>query len=141
MDRTVLLEEPEVSVAGDELIVRGSSYPLSEIRSADLVRVPAAASGPVLMVCVGVICLLSAAGEAGAVGVILCIGFLVGAAVWWTQKKPSFQVSVSTEDGATTPFESRDEQTATRVLAAIREARALAMRGDPPRSPRPDPPR
>jgi hypothetical protein len=124
MDRTILLDEPEVSLADRELIVSGWRYSLSEIRSVELLREPAAATGPILMIVVGAVCLLSVAGEAGIVGAILGVGFLVGAAGWWTQKKASFKVFLEAEVGEEVPFESQDERIATRVVAAINEARS-----------------
>lgn len=125
MDRTVLLEEPEISVAGDELRIADSHHRLGEIRGADLHREPAAASGPILMIVVGLICLLSATGDVGVMGAVLGAGLIAAAAIWWTQKKPSFQVILSKEGGEEIPFESLDEQEAARVLEAIQRARSL----------------
>jgi hypothetical protein len=131
MDRSLLLEDPQVALSGGELVVAGSRYDLGQIRSVELVRVPAAASGPILMSGVGVVCLLAAAGDAGVKGIALGLALLLGAGVWWTRKKPSFQVTLALPEGATAAFESRDEQTAARVLGAIQQARARAAGSAP----------
>ncbi len=130
MDRTVLPEGPEVTLEDRELIVSGFRYILSEIKSVEILRVPTAATGPILMIATGIIFLLSFGGDAGFGGALTGVGMIVAAVVWWTQKKPNFQVSLSMEDGQATPFESQDEQVASSVLKAIIDARAQAGRGD-----------
>jgi len=128
-NRTVLLDEPEVSLEGRKLTVAGSSFTLGEVRSAEVRRVPKAATGPILMITVGVIALISAAGESGVTAGVVGGGLLLAAAAWWSQKKPSFQVSLGTDTGEAVPFESADEATASRVLAAIVEAQAAPEDG------------
>lgn len=128
MDPTILLDRPSVSLAGDQLVVDGSQYTVAEIRSARVMRMPKAATGPILMIAVGVICFLSVAGEAGLVGAVLGAALLVGAIAWWKMKKPSYQVILATPTGDETPFESPDEDAAKRVLAAVERARAGAGR-------------
>ncbi len=130
MDRTAQLEGPEVSLEDRALIVSGFRYILSEIKSVEVLRVEKAATGPILMIATGIICLLSAGGDAGLGGALTGVGMIVAAVAWWTQKKPNFQVSLSMEDGEATPFESEDEQVASSVLKAINDARARAGRGD-----------
>lgn len=130
MDRTVLLDGPEVRLEDRALVVSGSRYILSEIKSVEILQVPTAATGPILMIAIGIICLLSVGGDAGFGGALTGAGMIVGAVVWWSQKKPNFQVSLSMEDGQAAPFESQDERVASSVLKAINEARTRASRGD-----------
>lgn len=125
----MLLDDPEVSIADGELRIAGSQHAIAEIRRAELRREPAAASGPILMIVVGVICLLATTGNVGIWGAVMGVALIAAAAVWWTQKKPSFQVSLSTGFGEEVPFESPDEQTASRVLEAVQQARALPDAG------------
>jgi hypothetical protein len=126
MNRTVLLEGPEVSLEDRALTVSGFRYVLSEIKSVEILRVPKAATGPILMIASGIVCVLAVGGDVGLEGALVGIGLIAGAVAWWTQKKPSFHVSLSTKDGQVVPFESQDEQAAHSVLNAINDARASA---------------
>ncbi len=130
MDRTALLEGPEVSLEDRALIVSGFRYILSEIKSAEVLRVEKAATGPILLIATGIICLLSVSGDGGLRGALAGVGMIVGAVAWWALKKPNFHVLLSMEDGQATPFESQDERIASKVLKAINDARATADRGD-----------
>ena len=62
---------------------------------------------------------LSIMGDAGLGGGLLGVALLVGAAIWWTQKRPSFQLRLQLDDGEATPFESQDEDLVRRVAAAL----------------------
>ncbi len=126
MEPRTLFEDPEVRLADQELVVSGWHYALSDIESAEVFRQPTAATGPILMIVIGLLSLLAATGEAGASAALLGAASIAGAAIWWTQKKPTFQIILRTSAGEPTPFESRDEQLATRVLQAINEARTSA---------------
>ena len=75
-----------------------------------------------------VICFFAVSGDAGALGQILGAALIAAAVAWWMWKKPAYQVTLDTATGEISPFESRDEATALRVLAAIEEARAAAGR-------------
>ncbi len=130
MDRTVIPDGPEVSLEDRTLVVSGFRYILTEIKSVEILRVPTAATGPILMIATGIICMFAVGGNAGLGGVLAGVGMIVGAIAWWTQKKPNFQVSLSMEDGLAAPFESPDEQVASSVLKAINDARARAGHGD-----------
>jgi hypothetical protein len=128
MDHTVLLDQPAVSLAAGDVVVEGVRYPAADIHSARVVRMPAAATGPILMIGVGVICFFAVGGEAGILGPILGAALIAGAIAWWIGKKPAYQVTLGTAEGEISPFESRDEATARRVLDAIEQARAAASR-------------
>ncbi|MFQ5418475.1 MAG: DUF6232 family protein [Myxococcota bacterium] len=119
---TILLEEPEIRLEEEELVVPGWRFKLPEIESAEIQRVATAATGPILMIAVGAICLLSVAGEGGVARAMLGIGLLIAAAAWWSQKKPFFKVCLRTARGEATAFESPDEKVAARVLATIEAA-------------------
>jgi hypothetical protein len=111
---------------GTRLTVSGSTYELDEILSVDSFREPAAASGPTLMTVVGVLCLSSGAGQAGLNGVLLGVALLLGAAVWWTQKKPTFKLRLQTTAGEATDLQSPDEGFIDRVVTTIESARSSA---------------
>ncbi len=109
-----------------ELRLPGTSYPLAQIDGASTVREPAAASGPVMMIVAGLVCLLAAVGEVGFLGVALSVVLIGAAVVWWTRKRPTFQLRVRTPSEETVVFESRDEERVRQAADAL--AAALASR-------------
>lgn len=117
-------EAPDVQVDQDVLIVAGWRYPLGDIESTEVKRVATAATGPILMTSIGVICLVSYQGENGLLRALLGAALLAAAAIWWTQKKPFYKVSLLLPSGEATAFESRDESAASRIRTAIEEARS-----------------
>jgi hypothetical protein len=80
------------------------------------------------MTSVGMICLLSAMGDRGAVGFWLGVGFLGVSGVWWIAKKPTFELHLGGPLGQTISLASRDEQMIERVAAAVNDV--LAARGE-----------
>jgi hypothetical protein len=126
MSADALLDELDVIVTASELTVGDAHYDLGKVRSARSVRVPAASTGPILMIVVGVLCLLAATGEAGTTGLVAGIGLLGAAILWWTQKKPTFVVELDTPEGTISPVESRDADFVDRVVAAVEQARSLS---------------
>jgi hypothetical protein len=122
MSTDALLDELDVTVTASELTVGDARYDLAIVRSAKSLRVPAAATGPILMIVVGVLCLLAATGDAGTTGLITGLGLVGAAIVWWTQKKPTFVVQLETAEGEISPVESRDSDFVTRIVDAIQRA-------------------
>jgi hypothetical protein len=122
MSTDALLDELDVTVTASELTVGDARYDLTSVRSAKSLRVPAAATGPILMIVVGVLCLLAATGDAGTTGLMTGIGLVGAALVWWTQKKPTFVVQLETAEGEISPVESRDSDFVTRIVDAIQRA-------------------
>ena len=130
MSQTISLQETDVTLVGSRLTVSGSTYELDEILSVDSFREPAAATGPTLMTVVGVLCLASGAGQAGLGGVLLGAGLLLGAAAWWTQKKPTFKLRLQTAAGEIAELQSPDEDFIHRVRTAIESARSSARQNE-----------
>lgn len=121
-DERVFLQDDEVSVTGTRLEAAGDAHDLAGVSAATLARQPAAATGPILMIVAGLLCLLSVTGEAGWTGGAVGAGLLVGAGVWWRLKQPTFQVRLESLEGELTAYESRDEERAGRVLSAVQQA-------------------
>jgi hypothetical protein len=126
MSERVILEEAGVKVTETHFEVPGARYPLGEIRSVERERVPPATTGPVLMVVCGVLSLLAVAGESPAVGGLLGVALLTGAAGWWWKKRPTFALRLQTASGEVTPFESRDAQSVDRIAAALTSGASAA---------------
>jgi hypothetical protein len=116
-------EFPEcgVSIGPGTFNASGLQYELAGVTGADVVRVPKAATGPILMLSIGGICLLSSAGEAGPVGAVLGVGLIASGGLWWSRKKPVFQLCLRGPQGAPAVFESPDADLVERLAAAVRE--------------------
>ena len=123
MGSDVLFDELDVSVTALELRVGELRYDLSGVHSVRWECVPAAATGPILMIVVGVLCLLAATGEAGTTGLVTGGGLVGAAVVWWTRKRPTFVVELDTAEGDIRPVESRDADFVERVVGAVERAR------------------
>ena len=113
------LEAAGIALSETDLTVSGARYGLDDVQAVNVAREPAAATGPILMIVCGALALLSIMGDAGLGGGLLGVALLVGAAIWWTQKRPSFQLRLQLDDGEATPFESQDEDLVRRVAAAL----------------------
>ncbi len=124
-----LLESCEMQLDGEELVGPDWRFQLSKIESVQLQRIITAATGPILMIASGVICLLSSFGDGGMMRAMMGVGLLIPATIWWVRKKPRFQVHLHMAGEDAIAFESPDEQFAAQVLAAIEDARVSPESG------------
>jgi hypothetical protein len=113
------LEAAGVVLTETDLKVAGLRYSLADLAAVDVVREAAPANGPILMTLAGALCLLSIAGAAGLAGGLLGVSLLLGAGIWWTRKRPSFQLRLQLGDDERVPFESQDEEVVRRLAADL----------------------
>lgn len=111
--------DPEVRLETDYVIFPETRVERSRVRSAHVDQVASAATGPIVMCAVGLICLLSMGGEGGAFRAGAG-GILLGAAgIWWSQKKPTFRLTLRLEDEEISVFEHGDEATVQAIRSAV----------------------
>ncbi len=121
----ILHQAPDIRLEGDVLVFPDLRIEHARITHVHVDQIASAATGPIVMSAVGLVCLLSMGGEGGgfraAAGAIL----LGAAGVWWSQKKPTFRLVLRTEDEEFSAFEDRSEQLVEAIRTAVSEVAAL----------------
>lgn len=124
-DSPPLLDEiEEVRIENRGLVFEGLRIDLDRITHVHVDQIAAAATGPIVMSVVGLVCLLSIGGEGGEMRAAIGGAMLGAAGIWWSQKKPTFRLVVRTTDEEFAVFEDSSDRKVEALRAAI--AAALA---------------
>ena len=117
-----LFEEGDVTLTETDLSVGGERYALEQVSSATMVREPAPANGPILMLVAGAVCLLGGTGGAGLFGLVSGVVLIVAGIVWFTLKKPLFKLRLEVPEGEIYAFECPEEERTQRLTDAVQAA-------------------
>ena len=117
MEEKVFLEEGGVTVTNARFIVPAQTYAMSGITSVKSYEKKPSRRGPITLIVIGGIAVLSGK-DALAGGIIL----LVLALLWWVLSKTEFQVKLSTASGEATALRSKNSSWIRRVVNALNEA-------------------
>lgn len=110
-------------IVGSRFFAGGHSFEVTEIESVEIVEVPTAATGPILMIPAGLAFLAAAAGDIGLIGIPIGLGLIAGAAIWWERKTPTFQLRLHTDGGDWWPVEDKDRSVVESLAVSIEAAR------------------